>query len=94
MKSDLRRNPGCMKLDERAGEKVPAKKDKVSRGQKNPSGALAPEGFCAVVSEERSDPGHAGLTGGLGHSLGHCVLHAGVKGGGDDILGGKLVLAD
>lgn len=29
MESDLRRNPGCIYLDEKAGEKVPPKKDKV-----------------------------------------------------------------
>ena len=73
------------------GEKAQVSED----GQAAPAQIGEPEGpkeivgkTAAVHGGPRSDPGHAAVPGGLGHGSGHSLAHPGVKGLGDDIVGG------
>ena len=78
-----------------------------TEGRKTPQTSLPPPQFLVAVAPASPPAGpgsalkffahfllrkcDAGGAGGLGHGGGHGVLHPGIKGGGDDVVGGEVV---
>ena len=73
----------------RGGEKAQVGEN----SQATPNIGKKPEGPQKIARKAAhggiwSDPGHAAVPGGLGHGSGHSLAHPGVKGLGDDVVGG------